>query len=64
MLKFAKEIKKYTQVYFSVVDVEGFNLEKCKDISNKLGIPLRIRAFGMWNITNNKGLFSLYSIQV
>jgi len=47
MLSFAKETKQYTKVYFSVVDVDGFNLEKCKEISRELGIDLRIRAFGM-----------------
>jgi len=45
MLSFAKEIKAYTNVCFSVVDVEGVNIEKCKIVSEKAGISLRIRNY-------------------
>jgi TatD family-associated radical SAM protein len=49
MLDFAREVKQFTQVIFSVVDVnnESLNIKKCEIISDELQIPLRIRAYGM-----------------
>lgn len=47
MLSFATECKKYVpEVVFTIVDVipEG-DKEKCREISQKLGIPLRIRTY-------------------
>jgi len=47
MLKFAEESKKYIKtVKFSVVDViSKEEIERCKEISEKMGIPLRIRKY-------------------
>ena len=47
MLDFAKECKKYIpKVVFSVVDViSPEEIEQCKQISENLGIPLRIRKY-------------------
>ena len=47
MLKFAQDCKRYVnEVIFSVVDViSPEEIEKCKEISNQLNIPLRIREY-------------------
>ncbi|MCL2054509.1 MAG: TIGR04100 family radical SAM protein [Oscillospiraceae bacterium] len=47
MLKFAADCKKHIQsVVFTVVDVlTAEDLEKCREISKNMGIPLRIRGY-------------------
>lgn len=47
MLKFAQDCKKYIKnINFSVVDViSSDEIDKCKEISEELGIPLRIRNY-------------------
>lgn len=47
MLSFAKECKKYVpSVMFTVVDViSNEDILRCRDISEKLGIPLRVRTY-------------------
>lgn len=47
MLKYAQDCKKYiNNVNFSVVDViSSDEIDKCKEISEELGIPLRIRNY-------------------
>jgi len=49
LLSFAKETKAFTQVFLSIVDVPNpeLNIEKCKVLSDKLNIPLRVRVYGM-----------------
>ncbi|MCL2071298.1 MAG: TatD family nuclease-associated radical SAM protein [Oscillospiraceae bacterium] len=45
MLEFAKDVKKFANVAFTVVDFNGLDTEKCRIISDSVGIPLRIRHF-------------------
>lgn len=47
LLKFAEDCKKYIpSVKFTVVDVlSEEEIEKCKEISEKMGIPLRVRSW-------------------
>ena len=47
MLNFAQDCKKYVpQVMFTVVDViSEREIEESKEISERLGIPLRIRKY-------------------
>ena len=45
MLKFADDLKKCTNVFFTVVDVGDINIEKCRSISEKCGISLRVRHY-------------------
>ena len=47
IIKFAKECKQYGQdLRFSVVDViPQEDIEKCRELADSLGIPLRVRAY-------------------
>ena len=47
MIKGAKECKQYGQdLRFSVVDViPQEDIEKCRELADSLGIPLRVRAY-------------------
>lgn len=46
MLAFAEEAKKYTKVVFTLVDVlEAERVEWCRQIADKMGIPLNIRTY-------------------
>ncbi len=45
VLDFIKEAKKYIpSVQATVVELDGVDIEKCKEITDSLGIPLRIRS--------------------
>ena len=48
MLRFAADCKQYVpQVRFSIVDtIPEEEISRCREISDRLGIPLRIRNFG------------------
>lgn len=44
VLSFIKEAKKYIPyVQITVIDMEGVDLKKCKDIAEELGVSLRVR---------------------
>ncbi|MCL1904033.1 MAG: TatD family nuclease-associated radical SAM protein [Oscillospiraceae bacterium] len=43
MLGFAQDARAYTNVAFTIVDTAGVDIDKCKEISNKTSIPLRVR---------------------
>lgn len=44
VLSFIKEAKKYIPyVQITVIDMEGVDLKKCKDIAEQLGVSLRVR---------------------
>ncbi|MCL1789445.1 MAG: TatD family nuclease-associated radical SAM protein [Oscillospiraceae bacterium] len=45
MFEFAKQVKEYTNVFFTVVDVEDVNVKKCKAVSEEAGIILRVRHY-------------------
>lgn len=47
MLQFAKDCRKYLEdVRFSVVDIIGQeNVEKCRKLSESIGVPLRVRVY-------------------
>jgi len=46
MLNFAAECKEFTNVVFTVVDViDKEQIEKCSEIAEKMGIPLRVREY-------------------
>lgn len=47
IIKFAKECKQHGQdLRFSVVDViPKEDIEKCRELADSLGIPLRVRAY-------------------
>ena len=47
MLQFAQDCKKYVpEVKFSVVDViPKEDIEGCRQLSQKLGVPLRVRHY-------------------
>jgi TatD family-associated radical SAM protein len=47
MLSFAKQVKEFTKVLFTVVDIENpsLDIEKCRIISGKYNIELRVRNY-------------------